>query len=206
MHNWLRWSGIWLSAWLLTTAVIGILYAVLATVGTVALVEVISTLFVIAVLDAVVLAGCVGLYGMDRQKASRVVGAGGVVLVLVIALGPVSPSGPDSSGPPYSGTVASEDPLQNQSESYTLSVDSGDRITIDFSDGARGYWSIGLPEPKQTISGRIPARKDYATVRKVTHDTGTFVYTANQSGSHEISISAEVYQSASYRISVAESG
>lgn len=204
MQRWLISSDNPLGKQLLINIAFGILCTILAIVGMIELSDFVNIVFFMAGINAVVIPVCVVLHVTNHQKACRVVGAIGAV-ILVFSFGAVFPSSSNSSGPPYSGTVASEDPLNDQSQSYTLTVDRGNRIKIDFSGDSRGFWYITLPETEHTIRGQIPAEKDYSAVRNVEHTQGIFEYTVNQSGTHKISVSAEVYESANYRISVQES-
>ncbi|MDS0283247.1 hypothetical protein [Haloarcula onubensis] len=140
---------------------------------------------------------------IDRPRLVVIGALVAVVFLLVPLWAPALDAAGSRSSSSYSGTVASDESsgfsLQDHPgvEHHSLTLEGGDRVQIAI-DGKAG-WEIQPPDG-DTVSGVAGGPHPEA----VTVSDGVVSYTANETGTHTVSVFAEPYSKASYRVSIEE--
>ena len=168
----------------------------------------VGTILWTAATCAVVAGALAGNYcsGADRPRVAPAIAIVGVVLALAPVWSTQAGQLDQRHGESYSGKVAYDEGFSlsfsdpPMSKTHVLELEPGDRVRIEIEDPNAATWELQLPGG-QTLSGSISSSSPAAVK---TTDGATY-YTANQTGSHSVSIRVRPYQRATYRISVEKS-
>jgi len=166
-----------------------------------------GAIIAVASIAGIVSAASVGQYRspIERPRAMVAVGVLGGALILLVLVAPLSAPGGPTTGDAITGTVVGDenDNLDSQPgiQSHDIRLERNERLRFTFTEDSSVTWTIR--PPNESNSTRRPEiGPGHETVER---RDGWFYYTANQTGTHTISIGAKPYSSGRYRIVIPDS-